>query len=233
MTHVFNPYTFQPKHDPLDLISTSGWCGDIAWSPDGLLLYKVLPFRDVTRAPSEELPLLRNGSSSSELDNYQSVTVPLACDGKMKNSKLLCALDMSSESPLRCCEDRATGCAGDQVPFCMEWQLQAPCSTGSDAENGDSDTPRVAVNGQHIRFSFVEAESFAEKVRHDRLNNQDSETELLSCHGIRRLPGMFGCGMALFRGGVRHGATLTYDLDAGKMLLCSVDQLQSVCAAET
>eukprot|EP00892_Ulva_mutabilis_P005977 jgi/Ulvmu1/3751/UM174_0008.1 len=131
VTHVFNPFMFQPRPPHALPGCSKGSAGtDIAWSPDSSVLYAVMPQAALDLAAQDDVDsggVLRvDGDSrdgcAGELGGwgrFEGIS-----DGAAPRRSLLCALDVAQRSALCCAAARDWGRGGDAAPFSMEWKRE-------------------------------------------------------------------------------------------------------------
>lgn len=228
VTHVFNPFAFQPRRKSLQVAGTGAARADMAWSSDGSALYIVLP----QTAP--EVALEAAGTAAGVLQvgegyggccggelggwgHFRSVT-----DGDAERRSLLCALDMSEKSALCCTAVRDWGSDGDAAPFSLEWRRGRP------PNSADGDTDEEEDSSVFARF----VDRTAAKASEGEAGEDDGGAQA-SMRRLRlaRWPGGLESGVAMLRETVERGSSLCWDRFDDTLLVCGRSELRAVTSA--
>lgn len=260
VTHVFNPYTYQPRLRPLDIRATRSTPRDIAWSSDGTLLYRVLPQRHLRQLPEQDdvlIPAFAPGSreasnpparahtSSSSLNNgggWEQFSGPY---DNLPVRRIVCALDTSSQSALRCFSgDVDVACtpskANTTAPFCLEYRVQLP-SADSEPQDAayeheadlEGNSRSIGDQGDSARGAGSQLHArFVKLGMHDSSNGEDrARSEQGGGEGaLTAMPGCLESGVAFSIDGAEDGCTLLHDRFQGSLLMCGRTELKRLSA---
>lgn len=254
MSHVFNPYTYQPRLRPLDMRTAPCNPCDISWSSDGSLLYRMLPQRHLRHLPEDDDILLpscaktqmharpRAGSRSHGGGTWEDFTGP---DDDMPVRRLMCALDATSQSALRCFGSNSEGSrsarkSNEAAPFCMEYRVQLPGAEGEDVlhmHGGDASREGDEVAEDSARVDSGAARCTGSQLRARFANLGASENggdagglgERHDHQGrLASMPGGLESGVAFSMAGAEEGCTLLYDSFESMLLMCAPTALKGM-----
>lgn len=222
---MFNPFTFQPRLRPLHLGGSSVAATDVAWSSDGGVLYAVMPqpgadvASGVPEAPGEGSHAADGpwGGCAGELGGWRHFRG--IDEGQRPRRSVLCALDVSDRSALRCTAVRDWGREGDGAPFSLEWRRDVVPS-GIEAEGN------AGCQGFSARFM----ERVAAYDEHEKVVGEVGEGAQARMRKLRlaRWPGGLQSGVAMFRETVEQGSSLWFDRFEESLLACGRSELVSV-----